>query len=178
MRPVRRSEERSDYRNRFWTRGFLTTTGRITGPKVPTARSLEFRTSLFGGCQRRQRAPDRALRACFVGSVSTRKVRAVTRAFRMQGPHRARRRRGHYRSSRGALPICDETSCVRSTRSGRLPPGSRASPGGTRSFPRPTPSMRPRALLMPENDRMCSRRSGIRTSPVLRTHSGGIWGKP
>ena len=76
-----RSEERADYRNGFWTRGLLTTTGHITGLKVPRARSLEFRTSFFGWYQRRQKAFDRAVRTCFVGGVSTRKVKAVTRAF-------------------------------------------------------------------------------------------------
>jgi len=76
-----RSEERQGYRNGFWTRGLLTTTGHITGLKVPRARNLEFRTSFFGWYQRRQKAFDRAVRTCFVGGISTRKVKAVTRAF-------------------------------------------------------------------------------------------------
>ena len=76
-----RSEERKDYRNGYWTRGLLTTVGHITGLRVPRARNLEFRTSFFGWYQRRQKAFDRAVRTCFVGGVSTRKVKAVTRAF-------------------------------------------------------------------------------------------------
>ena len=76
-----RSEERKDYRNGYWTRGLLTTVGHITGLRIPRARNLEFRTSFFGWYQRRQKAFDRAVRTCFVGGVSTRKVKAVTRAF-------------------------------------------------------------------------------------------------
>jgi putative transposase len=76
-----RSEERQDYRNGYWTRGLLTTVGHISGLRIPRARSLTFRSSFFGWYQRRQKAFDRAVRTCFVGGVSTRKVKAVTRAF-------------------------------------------------------------------------------------------------
>ncbi len=76
-----RSEDRQDYRNGYWTRGLLTTVGHITGLKIPRARHLKFRSSFFGWYQRRHEAFDRAVRVCFVGGVSTRKVKAVTRAF-------------------------------------------------------------------------------------------------
>jgi transposase-like protein len=48
-----RSGERQNYRNGFWTRGLPTTTGHITGLKVPRARSLGFRSSSFGWYQHR-----------------------------------------------------------------------------------------------------------------------------
>lgn len=76
-----RSESRADYRNGYRTRGLLTTMGQITGIRVPRARSLEFRSNFFSWYKRRQKAFDRAVRTCFVGGISTRNVKAATRAF-------------------------------------------------------------------------------------------------
>lgn len=76
-----RSENRADYRNGYRTRGLLTTMGQITDIQVPRTRSLEFRSSFFPWYERRQKAFDRAVRTCFVGGISTRNVKAATRAF-------------------------------------------------------------------------------------------------
>ncbi len=76
-----RSEKRKDYRNGFYTRGLLTTMGRIAELRIPRARSMTYRSSFFRWYQRRQEEFDLAVLKCFLAGVSMRNNRAITRAF-------------------------------------------------------------------------------------------------
>lgn len=80
-RPHERSEGRRDYRNGYYVRGLLTRMGHIPELRIPRARHLTFRSRFFRWYQRRQEAFDLAVLRCFVSGASTRRVKAVTRAF-------------------------------------------------------------------------------------------------
>ena len=80
-KPHERSEDRRDYRNGYYVRGLLTRMGYIPELRIPRARHLTFRSRFFRWYQRRQEAFDLAVLRCFVSGTSTRKVKAVTRAF-------------------------------------------------------------------------------------------------
>lgn len=76
-----RSKERQDYRNGFYTRGLLTTMGRIAELRIPRARNMTYRSSFFRWYQRRQVDFDLAVLKCFLAGVSMRSNRAIARAF-------------------------------------------------------------------------------------------------
>ena len=76
-----RSEERQDYRNGFYTRGLLTTMGRIAELRIPRTRNMTYRSSFFRWYQRRQEEFDLAVLKCFLAGVSMRNNRAIARAF-------------------------------------------------------------------------------------------------
>jgi putative transposase len=76
-----RSQERQDYRNGFYTRGLMTTMGRIAELRIPRARNITYRSSFFRWYQRRQEEFDLAVLKCFLGGVSMRDNRAIARAF-------------------------------------------------------------------------------------------------
>ena len=76
-----RAEKRQDYRNGFYTRGLLTTMGRIAELRIPRARNTTYRSSFFRWYQRRQEEFDLAVLKCFLAGVSMRNNRAIARAF-------------------------------------------------------------------------------------------------
>ena len=75
-----RTPERQDYRNGYYERDLVTTSGEIEDLPVPRTRN-GFRTQLFERYQRRQEELDEAICNMFVQGVSTAKVGDVVEAL-------------------------------------------------------------------------------------------------
>ncbi len=75
--PYKRTEERQDYRNGYYSRSLITRVGTLT-LRVPRLRNGKFSTDLFAGYQRSEQALLLALMEMVVNGVSTRKIEEIT----------------------------------------------------------------------------------------------------
>ena len=79
--PYERSPERRDYRNGYLGKDFETRFGVIEDILIPRGRKEPFFPSLFRRWQRREGKIGRVLSAIFLRGVSTRKIKAISKAL-------------------------------------------------------------------------------------------------